>query len=170
MKHKILLLLAISTVIINCKKKDNRTFESVDLSVSHKYVFNSFKIGIDGKAIVLTSNINEIPRLYQVAFNENEIIYIENALSNINLKKCDSLDYTVCDGTRYIFIVNNVKDTLTLVSNTCKQLKKLDNLVLYIEKTINKKEKTYYYKSMKSLIPPPPPAIRSVPDGSEMTK
>jgi len=81
-------------------------------------------------------------------------------LSKINLKKCDTLDYNVNDGAQYIFILNNKNDTLTLVSNTCEQLEKLDNLVFYIEKAFEKKEKKYYYKSMESLIPPPPPPLK----------
>lgn len=145
--------------ITSCKKEENQVFESIDLSIKHKRAFYSFNIAFNGKATVLTSKFNEIPKLYKTEFNKKEVKYIENTLSKINLKKCDTLDYNVCDGAQYIFILNNKNDTITLVSNTCEQLKNLDNLVIYIEKTFEKKDKIYYYKSMNGLIPPPPPPL-----------
>ena len=160
MKLKIITFILTMSIISSCKKEENIAFESIDLSIKHKRTFYSFKIGIDGKATVLTSKIDEIPKLYKTIFNKKDLKYIENALSKINLKKCDTLDYNVNDGAQYIFILNNKNDTLTLVSNTCEQLEKLDNLVFYIEKAFEKKEKKYYYKSMESLIPPPPPPLK----------
>jgi hypothetical protein len=162
MKYKILILIISIQFILSCgKNKECKTFGYIDLSIKHKHSINSFRIERDGRATVLINKIYEDPKLYQIKFDEKEMNYIKKSLSNISLIKCDSISNHYMDGMQYIFILNDEKGSVTLLSDTCVQLKSLDNLVSYIDKIFIKKEKTYFYKSVEGLIPPPPPSVPS---------
>jgi hypothetical protein len=163
--NHLLMLFVFLNFFISCKKSrpDNeKMLYSIDLSVQQKKSISTFKIEPDGKVTVLINKMYEINNVYQVQFSEQEMSSIKKKLDEISLTKCDTINKTYVDGMRYILVLDDREKKTTLISDTCEQLKPLDDLVLYILNLYNKKEKTLFYESLKIITPPSPPAPRGV--------
>lgn len=155
--NHLLMLFMFLNFFISCKKNtmDNeKMLYSIDLSVQQKESISTFKIEPNGKTTVLINKINENNNVYQVKFNKEEVNNIKKKLDEISLTKCDTINKTYVDGMRYVMVLDNTEIKTTLISNTCEQLKPLDDLVLYIMSIYEKKEKMPFYESLKIITPP----------------
>ena len=145
-------------LIISCKKGITNTEImpfSIDLSLQEKQSISTYKIESDGTVTVLKNNVNEISNIYQVHFSKEEMSNIKKNLDKITLDKCDSINETYADGLRYLLVLNNKGKETILINNTCEELKPLDDLVMDIINTYNKKEKKPFFKSLKRITPTP---------------
>lgn len=159
--NHLLMLFVFLNFFISCKKStpDNeKMLYSIDLSVQQKKSISTFKIEPDGKTTVLINKMDEINNVYQVQFSEQEIGNIKKKLDEISLTKCDTINKTYVDGMRYVMVLEDAEKKTTLISDTCEQLKPLDDLVLYIMDVYSKKGKTPFYESLKIITPPSPPS------------
>lgn len=159
--NHLLVLFVFLHFFVSCKKGtpvDEKMPYSIDLSIQQKRSISTFKIEPDGEVTALINKKYEINNVYEVQFSEQEMSNIKKKLDEISLTKCDTINKTYVDGMRYIVVLDDTEKKTTLISDTCEQLKPLDDLVLYILKLYNKKEKTLFYESLKIITPPSPPS------------
>jgi hypothetical protein len=156
---KTLLIILSSLIVCSCSSEQGLGENySIDLTAKYNDNINSFRISPNGEATVLINKLNEPGMLYQVSFTEQEMDSIQHILSTVPLNNCDTVRADQSDGTQYVMNIENKSGKKKLVSNSCEQLKPLDNLVFLIIKSFRAKKKTDYYESLKTITPPPFPA------------
>lgn len=150
------LIFCFAFILLACNKNDfkKNNLYTIDLTTVYNDRMNSYKIDIDGNAVVLLNKINEPGKLYKVKFTMQEVDSIQKEFIKISSKKCDSLEVRVFDGTRYAIILENTKNKIYLRGNICSNYEGLDKLVFSIINKIEKMHKEEYYGTFDQMSAP----------------